>query len=76
MAGTGRAEGERLTELLLSLKGRIPILLVEHDMATVFRLADRISVLIYGAIAVTGDPATVRTDPLVRQAYLGEEEAV
>jgi len=76
MAGTGRAEGERLTELLLSLKGRIPMLLVEHDMATVFRLADRISVLIYGAVAITGDPATVRTDPVVRQAYLGEEEAV
>jgi len=76
MAGTGRAEGERLTELLLSLKGEIPILLVEHDMGTVFRLADRISVLISGAVAITGDPATVRRDPLVRRAYLGEEEAV
>ncbi len=76
MAGTGRAEGERLTDLLLSLKGRIPILLVEHDMGTVFRLADRISVLIYGEIAITGDPATVRADPTVRRAYLGEEEAV
>ncbi|WP_407049744.1 ABC transporter ATP-binding protein [Methyloraptor flagellatus] len=76
MAGTGRAEGERLTELLVSLKGRIPILLVEHDMNTVFRLADRISVLIYGAVAITGEPAAVRADPVVRRAYLGEEEAV
>ena len=76
MAGTGRAEGERLTELLVSLKGRIPMLLVEHDMNTVFRLADRISVLIYGAVAITGEPAAVRADPVVRRAYLGEEEAV
>ncbi|MDC7784712.1 ABC transporter ATP-binding protein [Rhodoplanes sp. TEM] len=76
MAGTGRAEGERLTELLLSLKGRVPMLLVEHDMGTVFRLADRITVLIYGSVAVTGAPDAVRADPVVRKAYLGEEEAV
>ncbi|RAI45340.1 ABC transporter ATP-binding protein [Rhodoplanes roseus] len=76
MAGTGRGEGERLTELLLSLKGQVAILLVEHDMNTVFRLADRITVLIYGAVAVTGAPEDVRGDPIVRRAYLGEEEAV
>jgi branched-chain amino acid transport system ATP-binding protein len=76
MAGTGRAEGERLTALLAGLKGRIPILLVEHDMATVFALADRISVLISGALAITGTPQAVRADPVVRRAYLGEEEAV
>lgn len=76
MAGTGRAESERLTALLAGLKGRIPILLVEHDMATVFALADRISVLISGAIAITGTPETVRADAVVRQAYLGDEEAV
>ncbi|MEW6254939.1 MAG: ABC transporter ATP-binding protein [Pseudomonadota bacterium] len=76
MAGVGRAEGERLTELLVSLKGNLPMLLVEHDMGTVFRLADRISVLIYGELAVTGDPAAVRADATVRRAYLGEEEAV
>ncbi|MFG1358101.1 ABC transporter ATP-binding protein [Xanthobacter pseudotagetidis] len=76
MAGTGRAEGERLTALLAGLKGRIPILLVEHDMATVFALADRISVLISGALAITGAPDAVRRDPVVRRAYLGEEDAV
>ncbi|MEP9347491.1 ATP-binding cassette domain-containing protein [Xanthobacter sp. KR7-225] len=73
MAGTGRAEGERLTALLASLKGRIPMLLVEHDMATVFALADRISVLISGALAITDTPEAVRRDPQVRRAYLGEE---
>ncbi|GGF81757.1 ABC transporter ATP-binding protein [Azorhizobium oxalatiphilum] len=76
MAGTGRAEGARLTELLLSLKGTLPMLLVEHDMATVFALADRITVLIGGAVAITGTPEAVRADPQVRRAYLGEEDAV
>ena len=76
MAGTGRSEGERLTALLARLKGQIPMLLVEHDMKTVFALADRITVLIGGAVAVTGAPEVVRADPTVRRAYLGEEEAV
>jgi len=75
MAGTGRAEGERLTALLLGLKGRIPMLLIEHDMDTVFRLADRVSVLVSGALAMTGAPETVRADPAIRAAYLGEDES-
>jgi branched-chain amino acid transport system ATP-binding protein len=72
MAGTGREETERLTELLLTLKGQVPMLIVEHDMDTVFRLADRITVLIGGSVAVTGDGETVKADPTVRTAYLGE----
>lgn len=72
MAGTGREETERLTALLAGLKGSVAMLIVEHDMDTVFRLADRITVLIGGAVAVTGDAATVKADPTVRSAYLGE----
>jgi branched-chain amino acid transport system ATP-binding protein len=41
----------------------------------VFALADRISVLVYGTVLITGDPQSVRADPRVREAYLGEEEA-
>jgi branched-chain amino acid transport system ATP-binding protein len=73
MAGTGREETERLIEVLRRLKGRFPIMLVEHDMTAVFALADRISVLIYGRILASGTPAQVRADPAVVQAYLGEE---
>jgi branched-chain amino acid transport system ATP-binding protein len=72
MAGTGREETERLTELLAGLKGTVAMLIVEHDMDTVFRLADRITVLISGAVAVSGDEETVKTNPTVRTAYLGE----
>jgi branched-chain amino acid transport system ATP-binding protein len=76
MAGLGASESLRMTEVLRALKGRIPILLVEHDMDAVFSLADRISVLVYGHCITSGTPAQIRTDPQVRAAYLSEEEAV
>jgi branched-chain amino acid transport system ATP-binding protein len=73
MAGTSQEETDRLTALLMRLKGRFPIVLVEHDMTAVFALADRISVLIYGRVLASGPPDVVRTDPDVVTAYLGEE---
>jgi branched-chain amino acid transport system ATP-binding protein len=73
MAGTGREEGERIVAVLRGLKGRLPMVLVEHDMHAVFALADRISVLIYGRILASGTPEQVRADPQVITAYLGDE---
>ena len=73
MAGAGRDESERLVAVLARLKGRFPMVLVEHDMTAVFALADRISVLIYGRVLASGAPEAVRKDPQVVTAYLGEE---
>jgi branched-chain amino acid transport system ATP-binding protein len=73
MAGTGHDETARLVAVLGRLKGRFPMVLVEHDMTAVFALADRISVLLYGRILASGLPEAVRNDPRVVTAYLGEE---
>jgi len=73
MAGMGIEESERMIALLASLKGRLTIILVEHDMDAVFRLADRISVLVYGRIIATDTPEKIKLNEEVRKAYLGEE---
>lgn len=73
MAGAGHDESERLVTVLRGLKGRFPMVLVEHDMHAVFALADRISVLLYGRILASGAPGEVRADPQVIAAYLGDE---
>ena len=72
MAGTGPEESARMVELIEHLARHVTILLVEHDMDAVFRLADRISVLVNGQLICTGAPEAVRADPEVRRAYLGD----
>jgi branched-chain amino acid transport system ATP-binding protein len=75
MAGAGIQESTVLIDTLRRLKGKFTILLVEHDMQAVFALADRISVMVNGRIIATGEPAAVRADARVREAYLGEAAA-
>ena len=75
MAGLGVTESARMVQLLQELRREVTILLVEHDMDAVFALADRITVLVYGRVIASGDPAKIRADAAVREAYLGEQEA-
>ena len=72
MAGIGHDEAQRMIELLLRLKQRCAMLLVEHDMDAVFKIADRITVLAHGRVLASGPPDLIRNDPDVRDAYLGE----
>jgi branched-chain amino acid transport system ATP-binding protein len=71
LAGMGHEDSGRMVDLLRSLKGKLPMLLVEHDVDAVFSLADRVSVLVYGRVLATGSPASIRNDAAVRDAYLG-----
>jgi branched-chain amino acid transport system ATP-binding protein len=74
MAGVGSGESQELTALIASLRDEngIAVLLVEHDMEAVSRLADRVTVLVAGAVLCAGSVREVRADPAVRAAYLGE----
>ncbi|MEW6644093.1 MAG: ABC transporter ATP-binding protein [Pseudomonadota bacterium] len=72
MAGLSPVESQAMVALLRQLKGKVTIVLVEHDMDAVFALADRISVLVYGRVIADGSAEEIRCDPAVRTAYLGE----
>ena len=72
MAGTGPEETARMAEIIASLKGEAAILLIEHDMDAVFRLADRITVMVEGAVIATGTPAEISANAAVQEAYLGD----
>jgi len=72
LAGMGAEETERMLALLAQLKADHATLLVEHDMDAVFRIADRITVLVNGVALASDTPQKVRANPEVQRAYLGE----
>ncbi|MFC4931425.1 ABC transporter ATP-binding protein [Massilia sp. GCM10023247] len=75
LAGMGLEESERMLSMLERLRRDHAILLVEHDMDAVFRVADRITVMVNGAVIASGNPQEVRSSPEVQRAYLGETHA-
>ncbi len=73
LAGMGADETERMLALLAELKREHAILLVEHDMDAVFRIAERITVMVNGAVIASDTPAAVRANAAVQAAYLGHQ---
>ena len=73
MAGMGHDESRRMEALIQRLRLRMTVLLIEHDVDAVFRLADRVSVLVSGQVIASSTPEEVRRDAGVVEAYLGKE---
>jgi branched-chain amino acid transport system ATP-binding protein len=76
LAGMGSEETARMVGLLQRLRSAHAILLVEHDMDAVFEVADRVTVMVEGRVLESGLPAQIRASKAVREAYLGEPEAM
>lgn len=72
LAGMGAEETDRMLKLLNDLKQDHGILLVEHDMDAVFKIADRITVMVNGCVIATGPPDYIRKNKDVQTAYLGD----
>ncbi|HIJ55487.1 MAG TPA: ABC transporter ATP-binding protein [Deltaproteobacteria bacterium] len=72
-AGMSPAETKHISDLIKGLSKEISIVLVEHDMDMVMRISDKITVLHYGSIIAEGAPEEIRTNQLVREAYLGKD---
>ena len=75
LAGMGPEEAQRMIDLIDRIRSHVTVLLVEHDMDAVFRLANRISVLVNGRVIASGAPETIKANVQVRRAYLGDEVA-
>ena len=75
LAGMGAEESERMLSLLENLRKTHAVLLVEHDMDAVFRVADRITVMVNGAVIASDTPQAIRTNADVLVAYLGDGHA-
>jgi branched-chain amino acid transport system ATP-binding protein len=74
LAGMGSDETDRMLNFLLGLRDDHAIMLVEHDMDAVFKVADVITVMVNGSVITKGSPSEVSSNPEVQAAYLGEAE--
>ncbi len=76
VAGVPAGEREELLQTVAALPADVSVLLIEHDMDLVFEFADRITVLVNGAVLTEGTPEVIAKDPQVKAVYLGQGEGV
>jgi branched-chain amino acid transport system ATP-binding protein len=76
VAGVPAGEREELLQTVAALPAEVSVLLIEHDMDLVFEFADRITVLVNGAVLTEGTPEAIAADPQVKAVYLGHGEEV
>jgi branched-chain amino acid transport system ATP-binding protein len=72
-AGMSKSETLEMVQLIEKVTERKTLIIVEHDMDVVFRLATRITVISYGKVLASGPPGEIRNDTRVKDAYLGQE---
>ena len=73
--GLSADELNELRDLISSLRSSIAVMLVEHHMDLVMSVCDRVVVLDFGRVIASGEPAAIREDPAVLEAYLGRDTA-
>ena len=71
VAGVPAGERDELLHTVAALPADVTVVLIEHDMDLVFSFANRMTVLVNGAVLTEGTPAEMAADPLVREVYLG-----
>ena len=71
-AGVPKDESAALFSVIAALPDDMSVLFIEHDMDIVFSFASRIIVLVSGAVLLEAEPSVVKTDPRVREVYLGQ----
>ena len=72
VAGVPAGEREELLQTVAALPADVSVLLIEHDMDLVFSFADRMTVLVNGAVLTEGSPDAIANDPKVKEVYLGQ----
>jgi branched-chain amino acid transport system ATP-binding protein len=72
LAGVGQHEIERAIGLIERVRVGRTVVLIEHNMQAVMRLADEVVVMVHGRVLASGTPAAMQADRRVRAAYLGE----
>jgi branched-chain amino acid transport system ATP-binding protein len=75
MAGLSLAERRFMTDLIMSLKPQITVVIIEHDINVAFSIADRVSVLHHGAILAEGTPEQIEANPVVQEIYTLSRQA-